>query len=215
MSINITKFKIFCHLLIIIFFSNNVASAQKLTNYEMKDLCFEQSGNWRRFSDSCADSCEAKFNIYSSCMQSLTYACDCGDKKCYYQNKCIDKYEYKKIFDKEKDLEQKELEEMRVKRIEKLNTDPAYSNYLSNLYPTPQINQNENTKNSKSKNRNQRQLPTQPLLPGAEQDFQISQPGQIIRQIPPGYMQQQNKSAVNSQGKSQDLAFPVVPLPSN
>lgn len=173
-------------------------------SFDNKPICFEQKGNWRKFSNSCADSCEAKFDEFALCTQSLSFACDCGVDRCWHENKCIAQSEYKIIFDKKAEEEEKHLDKLRTERIEKFNNDPAYAYHIRNLYPKPVVN-SENQNNKKGKKKSNK-------APKEEKKEEVKT---LTQPIPPAFMQQQNKTPINSNGQPQDLVFPVIPLPEN
>lgn len=51
--------------------------------------CSSQGGNWREFSDGCADSCEKARDPYGiMCTQAITLGCDCGPDKCWDGQQC-------------------------------------------------------------------------------------------------------------------------------
>ena len=63
----------------------------------LSQTCKSFGGQWKNFGNSCAGTCEAKVNNSGSitCNAIASDSCDCGEDKCWYQNKCIKIEEYK------------------------------------------------------------------------------------------------------------------------
>ncbi len=212
--------KIIAFFLILFFlFSKNLFATE--TSFDKKPDCLNQGGNWRKFANSCVDSCKAKFDDMMICSQAITYSCDCGEEKCTdEEGKCVLKTDYEIIFKEKKKLEKTHLEKLREERIEKFTSDPKYAYEIHNLYPKPPI-QDPNNKDSKAKNSDNRQIASQAQQNNSSnnnsaQNQNVST-APVLRQIPPAYQvqKQQNSAPINSSGKPQDLEFPVIPLPEN
>ena len=65
----------------------------------LSQTCKSFGGQWKNFGNSCAGTCEAKSAITPqsiTCSALLSSSCDCGDNKCWYQNKCIKIEDYQK-----------------------------------------------------------------------------------------------------------------------
>ncbi len=216
--------------IILIFLHQNSFAQGVFTSFDDRKICEENRGNWRKFASGCVDSCEARFDNFALCTKAQTFGCDCSENRCWHEKKCVDADEYKKKYDEKNKKEKEELDALRKERQEKLKTDPAYANYLYNLYPKPvQITAAAGAVGSVDvSNNNPAQNQTQPAANFNQQQI-VTQPTQQIIQpvapipaltekppqnIPPAYMQQQNSGApINSDGKEQDLVFPVIPLP--
>jgi hypothetical protein len=52
------------------------------------DACINSGGNWRIYTDSCADNCYLLNNPNQNCLIVMTNACDCGLDKCWNGEKC-------------------------------------------------------------------------------------------------------------------------------
>jgi hypothetical protein len=50
-----------------------------------KALCKAEGGEWKEFSDACADKC----GTADICAQVLTYSCDCGPNQCWNGTSCV------------------------------------------------------------------------------------------------------------------------------
>ncbi len=211
--------------IILIFLHQNSFAQGVFTSFDDRKICEENRGNWRKFASGCVDSCEARFDNFALCTKAQTFGCDCSENRCWHEKKCVDADEYKKKYDEKNKKEKEELDALRKERQEKLKTDPAYANYLYNLYPKPvQIpaggvatnNTNPAQNQPAATNPNQQQIVAQPAQNQMIQPIApLPTPTEKTQQnIPPAYMQQQNNTApVNSDGKEQDLVFPVIPLP--
>ncbi len=57
-----------------------VASCDLVTE---EQRCVEAGGEWRQFSDACADLCEYRRGEVDMCAQVLTMSCDCGEGMCW------------------------------------------------------------------------------------------------------------------------------------
>jgi len=64
----------------------------------LSQTCRNFGGEWKNFGNSCAGTCEAKSNNSKSitCSSIASDSCDCGEGKCWYQNKCIKIDDYQK-----------------------------------------------------------------------------------------------------------------------
>lgn len=185
-----------------IFFNQNLLAK---TSFDEKPQCLKEKGNWRKFSNGCVDRCAPQFNDLTFCTTAITYGCDCGKNRCLYKNQCIKNSEYEKIYQKIKKETEAKLEKLRQERLEKFNNDPSYAYRLHNLYKIPKPQPQNQGNNNQSRPISQGTQPTAPQIPTVQPQ---------VRKIPPGYMQQNNNIAVNSDGQKQDLAFPVIPLPA-
>lgn len=199
----------------------NAIAQKKSTSFENRPICEENNGVWREFGDGCANNCEAKFQKYQACTRELIYNCDCGQGKCWLDNKCVTISSYKRKFDKEEDERQKELDARRKEREEKMRTDPNLAYYMHNLYKKDQAaaanTQMQNSSSTASaqttQNKDQNNINNQATSP---QNATVVQPQRTMQAvIPPAFIEEQKKrnETINSDGKTQDLVFPIVPLP--
>lgn len=189
------------------FFISFTAKAQS-TTFDNKPICLEQEGNWRKFSNGCVDSCNSNFDEFAICTQAITYGCDCGPSRCWQNNKCVDKEEAKKEFQKKQEEKAAQLKELRAKRIEAFYNDPAYAYHIRNLYPKPV----QNTEGKKGEAKVVHKVSKNEKVIVSKEAPKT--PEIIVKPIPPAYMQKQAPQPINSNGKAQDLAFPVIELPS-
>ena len=51
-------------------------------------LCREQGGNWKKFPNSCVDSCQSVRNPDLQCLQVISEGCECGPDKCWTGSIC-------------------------------------------------------------------------------------------------------------------------------
>src|SRR4030042_3914775 len=49
-----------------------------------QEICLASGGTWREFPTSCADNC-----VKNSCMDVVTWACDCGVSQCWLGGNCV------------------------------------------------------------------------------------------------------------------------------
>lgn len=52
--------------------------------------CIKSGGQWKGFSDSCADTCEFVRGVNVGCKEVITQSCDCGPDKCWNGEECKD-----------------------------------------------------------------------------------------------------------------------------
>ena len=53
--------------------------------------CLRVGGEWIEFNNGCVDSCDYRRNpVDISCIQVLTYGCECGKDKCWNGETCED-----------------------------------------------------------------------------------------------------------------------------
>ena len=129
-------------------FGNNLFAVE--TNLENKPVCEASRGNWRLFTNSCADNCSSKFDI-EVCTRDNFYSCDCGEKRCFDGTKCV----------KEKDVAQ-EWEEKLSKRKEKL-AEEAKTQKLITIY---NVEEEERKKREEQKKQEKPKtgIPVPPIL---------------------------------------------------
>src|SRR3989338_5764356 len=194
-----------------ILFLSSQTYAKSKTSFDDRPICEENKGVWREFGNSCANSCEEQFDEYAICGKETIFACDCGEKSCWHENKCIKITEYEKIFAELKKEKEEQSQAIKKEREERIKTDPALAYYMQNLYRKEQEKQEaQNAKASGNKPSQQNQQPQAPSAQIASQPIAASQ-AQIASQpqqrIPPGFSPQQN------QNNPPDLVFPVVEIP--
>ncbi|MFW6282460.1 MAG: hypothetical protein ACOC1P_00200 [Minisyncoccales bacterium] len=63
----------------LILIDNLITKLRTNTNLTREDVCEAAGGEWREFSNACADKC----NTSDVCAQALTYSCDCGPNMCW------------------------------------------------------------------------------------------------------------------------------------
>lgn len=222
----------------LILFTISFANAQTVrhTSFDGRQACNESNGIWREFGNGCGDNCVSKFDQYEICTNAITYGCDCGKGHCWHDDRCMSITSYKKIFDEES-AEKEKLIAIKVKeRQERIKNDPTLSNYLQNLYIQKDAAQNQPAANGQP-NQNQpqnaitqaapqrdnsNQTPnsavTNVLLNGSENNNSTTAKtpgGSEDIKVPPAFLQQeQSKKAVgNLPQKSNEPAFPIIPLP--
>jgi len=61
----------------------NVSSHINVSSQIDSSYCQSKGGTWEQFTDGCVDSCSKVSNPNLSCLQALTYGCDCGSSKCW------------------------------------------------------------------------------------------------------------------------------------
>ena len=84
-----------------------------------KEICEGQKGVWREFGNDCADNCYQNTMVTNICANSITYSCDCGEKRCWYgEQGCITNKKYYQIVDQLK--EQKKVAEEEQKKKDQL-----------------------------------------------------------------------------------------------
>ena len=109
---------------------SSVAQVTRSTTFDNREICEKDKAVWREFGNGCVDSCRAKFDRFSMCSAALTYACDCGRNRCWYDGRCVEIKDYKKAFDEQKMFEEerfKELKELRAEEF-KANTNAILRN---------------------------------------------------------------------------------------
>lgn len=120
---------------LIIFFGlliNNVyANIQRPTTFDERQNCEKSNGMWRDFGNSCAGSCESKLDKFAVCSYAITFGCDCGENRCYYEDKCISLTEYIKIYEQKLSEDQKISDEYKNKRKEAFKK--FQNNYINKL----------------------------------------------------------------------------------
>ena len=198
----------------------NLANAETLrhTSFDDRPICEENQGIWREFGNSCVNNCLAKFDKYEICAKTLTFGCDCGPTRCWYENKCITIASYKKIFAKKSEEDERNLEAKRREREERIKNDPNYNYYIHNIYPKPQNPQNQqNSGNQTAQNQQQGQNKGQIVqqnirqMPSAQPVAVLPPQNVMPQQIPPFYLQQQKERAQNNEAGEPPL--PEIPLP--
>lgn len=158
--------KFFLYFLLINFMSAQVSFAQTVrsTTFDKREICEKNKGMWREFGNGCADGCRTKLDRFTMCTVTITYSCDCGENRCWEDNKCVNIQDYQKTFDEKQAKEKEELDKIKEARKEefkrnssylinklaaaKANPDPANkaaSNSLPNKTPAaPSFNFNSN-----------------------------------------------------------------------
>lgn len=105
--------------LIIIFglLENNVyADIFRPTTFDERPNCEKSKGMWRDFGNSCVGKCESKLDKFAVCSYAITFGCDCGASRCYYEDRCVLISEYVKIYEQRVAEEQKISDEYKIKR---------------------------------------------------------------------------------------------------
>lgn len=214
---------------ILFFFSLNSLATTHSTSFDERPICEKSKGVWREFGNLCVDDCEHVFNKYKICPNSITFGCDCGEGRCWLDNKCIEVADYKKSYDK-KIAEEKDEEEVKRKdRDEKIKNNPQLRAYLYDIYKHNQNSQQQtaqtNPQGNQNNNQSAQQIPTQPIQKITQVPPAVPQTGQtaITRQVPPAFIaqeqQKQQQQPVGVTPLLQDpktgetIQLPVVPLP--
>lgn len=99
----------------ITYFASATKANSRETYVDNKALCERTKGNWRLFNNSCADTCESKFET-TLCTYHPSFTCDCGENRCWDGGKCIAEKVIKAEFD-EKAQKQKEAREEELKAL--------------------------------------------------------------------------------------------------
>ena len=108
-----------CAILIFLLFLSSEVFAQAVapsTSFDDRQACEENKGVWREFGNGCVDECYPKFDKFTICTSAITFGCDCGKGRCWNEKSCVSVIQYKKIFDKEFEEEQKMQQEAKQKR---------------------------------------------------------------------------------------------------
>lgn len=93
---------------------------------DQKAICNQENGVWRIFNNSCYDNCEKEIDKNTPCYKILKYNCDCGQDRCWKDNKCVNKDSVKKRI-------YSTFEERKVKTIVKTEKEEEKTeNTLSN-----------------------------------------------------------------------------------
>ncbi|MFT4717844.1 MAG: hypothetical protein ACI9IL_000163 [Rickettsiales bacterium] len=82
------KMKAVTNLSSLFFYILIIFSLDSISATGNKNLCTESSGIWRVFNHTCYDNCSKKIDKNTPCYQILEYNCDCGEDKCWQNNKC-------------------------------------------------------------------------------------------------------------------------------
>lgn len=106
-------------LLNLLFGNSSFAQNFRSTTFDQRTICEKDQGVWREFGNGCVDSCRSKFNKFTMCTSALTYGCDCGTNRCWYDGKCVANDEYQKTYDLEKSKENVRLEKLKQQRRQK------------------------------------------------------------------------------------------------
>lgn len=124
LSIMIAIAQFFCAYLLFFNF-DAMAQFSRQTTFDERSNCEATKGIWREFGDDCVDDCEAQFDEFAICDRSTHFSCDCGKGRCFNEGKCILMSEYKKIYQKNLEKEQKILDKKKEERAAdaKLNAE--------------------------------------------------------------------------------------------
>jgi len=141
----------------LIFYAASPANAQiiRKTTFDKRAQCLDVGGVWRKFGNGCADSCKSQFSDFNFCSMAISYGCDCGDKSCYYDGKCISHQEYEQINSKKmkiREIEAQEGDEIREGQRKQLVNDVIIK--LIERYNIPVDNQQQQAANSNQQNSN-------------------------------------------------------------
>lgn len=93
-----------------------LAQIVRSTSFDERPICEESKGVWRQFGNSCVDDCRSKFDQFQICADSSAFGCDCGKGRCWNGEFCVGMRDYKKVFDREQEEDQKILSEAKAKR---------------------------------------------------------------------------------------------------
>jgi hypothetical protein len=93
----------------------------------LKQVCKSQGGNWKDFGNSCAGTCESKAADQKNliCSAVISSSCDCGDNKCWHQNKCMEISKFKEM--------KSMAEALKNNAANTTNTSPNNSNNPENI----------------------------------------------------------------------------------
>lgn len=130
---------------LIAFMSVQVSFAQTVrsTTFDNREICEKSKGMWREFGNGCADSCRAKLDRFTMCTMSITYGCDCGENRCWENNKCVNMKDYQKVFDVDQAKEKEELDKIKEARKEEFQRNSSYIiNKLAAAKTNPEANAN-------------------------------------------------------------------------
>lgn len=108
-----------CAILIFLLFLSSEVFAQAVapsTSFDDREACEENKGVWREFGNGCVDECYPKFDKFVICTSAVTFGCDCGKGRCWNEKSCASVAQYKKVFDKKFEEEQKLQQESKNKR---------------------------------------------------------------------------------------------------
>ena len=168
------------------------ASAQlsRPTSFDKRPACETENGSWRQFGNACADSCKAKFDKFSICAQSLTYACDCGDNKCWNGKYCVGLEDYERVYQSVQEKKQKKLDEKKEQRkpLARSNRNLILKRIIAQNSPLPK-------KNSKNKNNTEEEEVDQIKEVIAPKTIDNKNNAVTQVQIPPYFLKKQAQQA--------------------
>lgn len=206
--------KIFSIFLFLILLLNVDVFAKEMRSsvFDERYACESSDGIWRKFGDSCIDKCRPKLDEFAICVSKFSYACGCGKNRCWNGETCIDLSTYKKIYEKEVELENKRREEAKKKRsAESAENVKEIMVKLTAPPPTQNgANNGQNNQQNNNTNPSAQKIASQPK-PSSKKTSQI--------QIPPFFLQQEKaKNTSNGAGSNSSNSImpqlPEVPLPN-
>lgn len=111
---------------IFIIFSFNALSATG-----NKNLCNQSSGMWRIFNHTCFDDCAKEVDKNTPCYKILEYGCDCGENKCWQNDKCIDTKNIQQKKYKTYKVQQKQITKNKNNNVPEVNEDNNKNNLFN------------------------------------------------------------------------------------
>lgn len=189
------------------------------TTFDNRPVCEEAKGVWREFGNSCTQDCEHIFNQYKICPNSITFGCDCGEGRCWLDNKCVAISEYKITYREKVRKEKEDEEKLAKERDEKIKNDPRLRAYLYDIYKLKERQAAQNAQAAQNQQNNQTNKPAQnqqnnnpiapapqevqllPTQPMPNQPVAIPQIGSssIVRQVPPAFIEQEKQKQAAQQ----------------
>jgi hypothetical protein len=216
--------KIFFYLRLLLLFllpSSSYSQELRSTSFDDRPTCESAKGVWRQFGNSCVDECRPKLDSFSVCAQAITYGCDCGKGRCWDGETCVMLKDYKKIFDIEKEEEEKILAEARKQRQEAAKANEKFiMNGLINKTATTegQSVSNANQANNNSVVAAEKAVPEAPPIVIDTGNVKI--PEMFLRQEKEKQAEVDKKNQTKEKDQKENSApiltlpgLPVIPLP--
>ncbi|MDP3966487.1 MAG: hypothetical protein Q8Q04_03070 [archaeon] len=76
-------------LLIVILYAVYFARPYLVNPNPGEEVCLSDGGEWKEFSDSCANTCSYERGGDRYCAQVLTFSCECGSGNCWDGKNCV------------------------------------------------------------------------------------------------------------------------------
>lgn len=208
--------------LLLLFLLPSPSYSQELrsTSFDDRPTCESAKGVWRQFGNSCVDECHPKLDSFSVCAQAITYGCDCGKGRCWDGETCVMLKDYKKIFDIEKEEEEKILAEARKQRQEaaKANEKSIMSGLINKTATAEQSPPNSNQANNSA-------VATEKVVPESSpiviDTGNVKIPEMFLRQEKEKQAEMDKKNQTKEKDQKENSApmltlpgLPIVPLPN-